>query len=159
MRRFAEETSVPISRSRGEIDKLLRDWGATGIQWTDQFDLDCVTLQFIWPRDEERYMARFSVGLPSEQKLAPHAVDGRSGRTSERKLAALLVNRGRREHRVLLLWLKAALNAVDAGIVSAETIFLPFLVGRDGRTVAEVAVPRLSQLIGGDASRLLTAHK
>lgn len=159
MRRFAQDTAVPISRSRGEIDKLLRDWGATGIQWTDEFDKDRVTLQFIWPKEEHSYMARFSVVLPGRKDLEADAVDGRSGQVSERKMEMLLDARGKAEHRLLLLWLKAALNAVEAGIVEAEAIFLPFLVGADGRTVAQVALPRLAQLVTEDAGKLLLERK
>lgn len=68
---------------------------------------------------------------------------------------ALRERAGRHEHRVLLLWLKAALNAVEAGLVDPASIFLSFLVGRDGRTVADVALPKLPSLIGGPAGLLL----
>ena len=43
-RRYASTTIVPIAQSRGDIDKLLRHWGADSIQWTDQFSSDRVTL-------------------------------------------------------------------------------------------------------------------
>lgn len=159
MRKYAEDTAVPASKSRGEIDQLLRAWGATGIQWSDDFQTDRVTLRFIWPRGEQRFVARFGLQLPGRAQLEPEALDGRTGRVSEKKLAALLEGRGRREHRTLLLWLKAALNAVDMGLVSAEALFLPFLEGNDGRTFAEAAVPQLGRLLTGAAERLLPAHE
>lgn len=56
---------------------------------------------------------------------------------------------------MLLNWLKAALNAVDAGLVEVEAIFLPWLVGTDGRTLREVAIPRLPALLKGSAVGLL----
>jgi len=158
VRRFAEDTAVPISRSRGEIDQLLREWGATGLQWTDEYDRDLVSLRFVWPHEGNRYMARFSIKLPSRNDFEGQAIDKRSQTVSEAKLERLMRGRGRQEHRVLLLWLKAALNAVDAGIVKAQEVFLPFLEGKDGRTVAEVAVPQLTKLLAGSASRMLTAH-
>jgi hypothetical protein len=89
MRRFAEDTSAPISRSRGEIDQLLRSWGAQGIQWTDDFEHD----------------------------------------------------------------------AVDSGLVDAETLFLPFLEDKNEKTIAEIALPRLGVLLEGSANRLLEAPK
>jgi hypothetical protein len=61
--------------------------------------------------------------------------------------------------RVLLLWLKAALNAVDSGLIDVETIFLPFLEDRNGKTIAEIALPRLGVLLEGSAARLLEAPK
>ena len=155
MRRYAEDTAVPISRSRGEIDKLLREWQAQGIQWTDDFEHDQVQLRFLWPRGDQRFMARFGIHLPSAEELKPEAKDGRTGRISDARLARLLEERGKREHRVLALWLKAALNAVDSGLVDAETLFLPFLEDRNGKTVAELALPKLGILLEGSGARLL----
>jgi hypothetical protein len=153
--RFAEDTSVPVAKSRGEIDRLLREWGAKGIQWSDDFEHDTSVLRFVWRFEDLDYLARFTVRLPGRAELEEHAIDGRTGRVSERKLEALLDARGKREHRLLLLWLKAALNAVEAGLVTAETLFLPFLEGRDGQTVGEIAVPRLTELTSGSAIKLL----
>lgn len=155
VRRYAEDTTVPISRSRGEIDAMLRAWGATGIQWTDEFDVDRVTLAFVWPRGEQRYHARFTLALPSEAELEPHARDGRNGAVSAAKLAKLMDARGKHEHRVLLLWLKAALNAIEAGIVDAEAIFLPFLVMKNGSTAAEEVKRNPGALLTSSAQRLL----
>ena len=159
MRRYAQETSVPVSKSRGEIDSLLRTWGCDGIQWTDDFAHDRVQLRFIFARlvngDAMRFMARFTVALEPLEKVKARCIDGRSGRPSESKLADAIERRGRSEHRLLLLWLKAAFNAVDAGLVSPEALFLPFLEGRDGATVAERAIPQLSTLLKGSADRLL----
>ncbi len=155
MRRYAEDTAVPISRSRGEIDKLLRAWQAQGIQWTDDYEHDRVQLRFLWPRGDKRFMARFSIHLPTSKDLEPEARWGGKGRLIPEKLERLMEGRGRREHRVLALWLKAALNAVDSGLVDAETLFLPFLEDRNGKTIAELALPRLGMLLEGSAARLL----
>ena len=154
-RRYAEDTSVPVSRSRGQIDDLLRQWGVDAIQWSEDYQDDRVTLRFVWQHRELRYSTRLSVQLPKRAELAKEAIDGRTGQPSERKLRVLLEARGRQEHRLLLLWLKAALNAVDAGIVSAEALFLPFLEGKDGRTFAEVASEHLPDLLCGSAEKLL----
>jgi hypothetical protein len=144
MRRYAQDTAVPISRSRGEIDKLLRAaWGATGIQWTDEFEHDRVTLRFIWPRGDTRFTARFDLRLPTAKSFEGEATDKRSGKLLQTKLQRLLDARGKHEHRVLALWIKAALNAVDAGIVPPEVLFLPFIENKQGKTVAEATLPAL----------------
>jgi predicted component of type VI protein secretion system len=67
--------------------------------------------------------------------------------------------RRRQSYRVLLLWLKAALNAVEAGLVSAAAVFLPWLEDAQGQTVAEVALPHIAELMRGSARRLLPEAK
>lgn len=152
-RRFAKDTVVPIAKSRGEIDQLLRQWGCDAIQWTDEFSADRVTLRFAWHHDDIKYMARFAVHL--EPIRDEDILDGRSKLPSPAKRAKAEAARGKREHRLLLLWLKAALNAVDAGIIDAATLFLPFLEDSMGKTIAEIAVPKLAQLPAGKVAGLL----
>jgi len=39
---FARNTLVPIHRSRADVDCLLREWGASGVQWSDdRYVSDC----------------------------------------------------------------------------------------------------------------------
>ena len=154
MTRYAQQTTVSVAKSRGEIDALLRQWGCDGIRWTDHYSRGIVALEFLWHRDNVDYLARFSIQLPDDKALRAEARHATSSRFLPAKFAKLQAGRGRQEHRLLLLWLKAALNAVEAGIIEAETIFLPFLVGRDGQTVAEAALPRLQTLLV-DGSRAL----
>ncbi len=159
--RFAEGTSVSMGKSRGEIDDLLRAWGCNGVSWLDDYEAGAVQLQFRWVRDDAAgarltYLARFTLKLPTDDDLRSRAIDGRTKRFSQNKLDQLRKANGQTEHRILLLWLKAAFNAVDAGIVEAAVLFLPFLVGQDGQTVADVAVPKLAKLLRGSAMQLLS---
>lgn len=154
-RKYAQETTVPVAKSRAEIDNLLRQWGAKGLQWSDDFQNDRVMLRFVWNYDDTDYMARFVIELPGRDQLKDQAIDGRTGAVSDLKMEKLLSARGKQEHRLLLLWLKAALNAVEAGMVTAEALFLPFLEGQTGETVAEIAIPNLKKLASGSAQKLL----
>ena len=155
MSTYASTTTVAVSKSRGSIDDLLRAWGCDGIRWTDQFTQGVVRVEFTWEHEGTDYGARFSIQLPNDDAIRAEAVHATTGRFLESKYDALCKARGRVEHRVLLLWLKAAFNAVEAGIVDAETLFLPFLVDANGRTVAEVALPRLSEMLSSGAETLL----
>lgn len=159
-RRYAEQTSVSVSKTRGEIDDLLLRWGCGQIAWGNDFAGGRFMLQFVWSHGGQDYLARFAVQLPTDaelQKMAVHP-QRRSRGPQPAKLEKLRQARGRVEHRQLLLWLKAALNAVEAGIISAEAIFLPWLVTRSGETVAEVALPRLPAILSSeDPTRLLGA--
>jgi len=154
-RRYAQDTTVSAGKSRGEIDDLLRRWGCRQIAWAEDYEQGRVMLQFVWRREDQDYLARFSLSLPTEDELRELAIDGRSGRPSEVKFRKLEEARGRAEHRQLALLLKAAFNAVEAGIIEPEQLFLSFLVGRDGRTVGEVALPRLSKLLSSGSAQVL----
>lgn len=150
-RRYAEDTTVPVAKSRAEIDKLLRDWGADSVQWSDNYGSDEVTLRFAW----KGFITRFNVKLEAQQSVAGRALNERTGEVSPVKLEKLMDARGKHEHRLLLLWIKAALNACEAEIVAPEAIFLPFLEGKDGQTVAETAIPKLAMLVTSTATKLL----
>lgn len=159
MRRFAEDTTIGIGKTRGEIDDLLRAWGCHNIGWSEDYEKGIVTLVFLWRRkvkgqDPIEYAAKFIVRLPDQATLREAAKD-RWGYFRQPALDKLMQGRGKQEHRVLLLWLKAALNAVECGIIDADVIFLPFLVGGNGQTVAEAIVPRMRELKEGSALRLL----
>jgi len=158
-RKFAEHTDVPTEESRGQINKLLKDWGVSGIQWTEDYENHRVVLQFVWRHNELPYMAKLSVNLPTDADLVEVAKHKRSGRVLEDKLEGLKETRGWREHRVLYIFLKGSFEAIENGIITAEQLFLPWLVGRDGRTVGEVIGPRLPALMGDSAMALLPAPK
>ena len=156
-RKFAQDTQVSITRSRGAIDKLLREWGASGVQWTDNWDTGDVMLRFVWRYEEQGYVARINVKVPSDEELKEQAVDGRTHQFSQGKMDKLRDQRGKQEHRLLVLWLKAVFNAVEAGIVEAEVLFLPFLEDRRGRTMAEVSMNHFRELPNVNGDRLLAA--
>ena len=159
MRRFAQDTSVPISRSRGEIEDLLRTWGCTKLGWSDEYDEGRATLQFVWVRESTQYIARFAVQLPRRDAFIAEwkRKNGSWSVPAESTIEKALAQGGRSAFRVLLLWIKASLNAVEHGIVSAESVFLPWIVTPDGRTVAEALVPRMADLLTTPAERLLPA--
>lgn len=157
MRRYAERTKVGANRSRGQIDALLSAWGAHSFQWTDdRVPVRRVTLRFLWEHKGAKLNARIRLQLDSKV-LEEQAVDQRSGRLSEAKLTALISRWEAESHRLLLLFLKATFHAVDAGLLSAEEVFFPFFEDGKGKTVWEVAGPRLHELPKGSALRLLSA--
>lgn len=156
-RRYAAETNVSIAQSRGEIEKLLRQWGADGISWTDQYVQGLAKIEFIWQFEGTHYLARITFKVPKRADFleSGEGLDNRSGKVSEIKLSRLLDQAGRAEHRCLLLLLKAAFNAVDQGMIRPEQLFLAFLVDGDGQTVGDVMIPRLNKMLAGGAARLL----
>ena len=98
-----EKTSVGISKSRGDIDSILRKWGVTGISWGEDYDSGIIILRFRWRREEDgqQYSARFTIQIETDRELEKKSIDNRSGRHSDKKHLRLKNNRGKREHRVL----------------------------------------------------------
>jgi hypothetical protein len=151
---FAVDTKVPVHKSRDEIQTLLRAWGCTGIQWTDDYEANRVSLRFRWPFEETVLMARVSVPIPSKADLLKGYP--RLGRIPKDRWAdEQLDQRVRTLHRILLLKLRADFNAVREGLFTSVEAMLPYLEGADGRTVGETARERVKGLLSGSARALL----
>lgn len=139
-RRHGARSDTPVSKTRTEIDKLLHAWGCRKIAWMDDFDEGSLTIQFIWTDEEAvQYAAQFSIDLTPPSGLTERQADAEV--------------RGRM--RTLLYWLRGAVDAVAAGVILPEQVFLPFLVGADGQTVSDVLLPKLRELPGQTVRALL----
>lgn len=146
-RKYASDTSVPVSKSRGEIEKLLRVWGAQQMQWSDDFDGGKAMLRFLWDNEGTQFMARFTVNVPTSEEIKKESVHATSGKFLQAKYDKAMERRGMVEHRELALLLKAIFVAVDAGLITAEQVFLPFLEDQYGITVSERVLPGLSKIL------------
>ncbi len=136
LRRFAENTTVPVDRSRLEIESLLRRHGAAGI--ATSWDKDRYTLLF----DLRKHRVRFDVPAP----------DAKTYRDTKRWHAE-----ERRRWRALLLIVKAKLELVASGDTDFEAEFLAHLV-IGGQTIAERLLPQLAAAIeNGVLPPLLTS--
>lgn len=156
-RKAYDGTSVTISRSREEIDTLLRNWGVSGIQWEDDFECGVVNLRFRWDNEGVHYVARYQIALSSDEELEELAIDGRSGKPSDKKFERLKADRGRREHRLLAAFLKNVFEAVEQGVINAEAVFLPWLEDSEGRTVYERIGPVMKKMGSLSLPRALSA--
>lgn len=153
MRRYAQDTTVKVEKTRQEIARLLRNFGCDQIRWDDNMRTGLSLLEFIWLHEGLQYHARFPLQLPTEADLREQARHAKTGKLLDAKLNRLREASGREENRLLLLLLKAILNAVESGILEPAMIFLPFLVDKNDKTFGEVAVPKLPMLLktGGQA--------
>ena len=94
---YAEDTSVPVIRSQGEINKLLYDWGAEGAQWTDHWSADppMISLRFLWKHKDKKLAARFDLKCDVERI--------RRESMTESKLERSVAQWKRVAHRLLLV--------------------------------------------------------
>jgi hypothetical protein len=129
--RYAAGTEVPTDRSRAEIEKTLRRYGAS--QFVYAWDDDRAILGFT----AHQRQIRFVIPLPDPNGREFTVTE--TGRQRSATAAADAYERAVRQRwRVLALVVKAKLEAVAAGLVAFEDEFLPFTVLPGGQTVADV---------------------
>ena len=128
-RNYAQGTTVPVERSRREIEKLLRKHGANGFSygWLDgagrmEFMLKGLRIRINLPQLETR------------------------GRTDKQ------VEQAEKEQwRALLLIMKAKLESITSGISVFEEEFLAFVMLPDGQNIGDKIIPELPHLSKGDS--------
>jgi hypothetical protein len=114
MSRFAANTSVPVDRTRQEVEQTLTRYGATAFGYMTTAGKAVILFE---AKDRK---IKITVPLP----------DGDSER--DRKMA-------RQRWRALLLVIKAKLESVESGIETLEEAFFANIVMPDGMTVYEKA--------------------
>lgn len=119
--KYAEGTTVPVEKSRLEVETLLRKHGAIGI--ATSWDKGRYVLLF----DLRKRRVRFDVPAPDPKTFR----DTRRWEAEER-----------RRWRALLLIVKAKLELVASGDADFESEFLAQLVV-GGQTIAERLLPQL----------------
>jgi hypothetical protein len=130
---YAAHTKVPVDRSKTEIERTLRRYGA------DRFAYFTETGKAIIVFEAHDRRLRFDLPMP--------------GGESERDAQAR-----RQKWRALLLCIKAKLESVQSKIETFEEAFLAHVVMPDGKTVAEHAIPAIASVYqGGHMQPLLPA--
>jgi hypothetical protein len=135
---YAEGTSVPIERSKAEIESLLTRYGVE--QFVSGLAEQEARIQF---RAKGRYV-RFVLPIPAKTEKrfthqAKYTYKPRTQMEAQKAWEAEL----RRLWRALALEVKAKLEAVQSGIVGFEDEFMAHIVMPDGKTMAEHARPMI----------------
>lgn len=127
MGRYANKTSVPVSRSRDELERTLMRYGADNFGYFNQGD--AIKIAFC----HQGLNVLFTV---------PNGEDDQQTR---------------QRWRALNLVVKAKLEAIDSGISTFEDEFLSNVVYRGGVTIGEHIRPQLPSVADGGELRLLPA--
>jgi hypothetical protein len=118
--RYAAKTKVPVDKTRLDIERLVKRYGARG--FVSGWQGATARIEFLCA---DRHI-RFSVTVPEQPQAA------------------------RQKWRALLLLVKAKLEAVDAKIATFEEAFVGDIVMPDGRTVWESAQEPIKLACGGN---------
>lgn len=136
---YARDTSVPVTRTRDQIEKVLTRYGATSFAhgWDQEkavlgFEIAGRRIRFLLPLParDAREFTHTPTGIKRPQAGAEKAWEQAQ----------------RQRWRALLLLITAQLEAVEAGIVTVEEAFLAHVALPDGSTVGEWASRQLEQV-------------
>jgi len=136
MSQYASATDVSVERSEGEIKRTLIRYGADDIVSGQSVRTGQAFVQFVYS------------GLPLEARipLPPLSEFGETptGRTRREPAALREWEKAvRQQWRVLLLLIKAKLEAVENGIAPAEQEFLSWIILPGGETVGQRTLPQV----------------
>jgi len=137
MSKYAKGTSVSSDRSRAEIERTLKRYGATGFAYG--WDGDRVMICF----DMASWRVKFILGMP-ERSLFAHT-PGRGRPRKPEDIERHWEQACRESWRALNLVIKAKLEAVESGITCFEDEFLAHIVLFNGQTVSGWLLPQLEE--------------
>lgn len=131
---YAENTSVPVERSRAEAERILTKYGAD--QVSSGFTQEKVVIMF---RMHGKYI-RIDMPVP----IAGVTLNRRRIRMAKEDSE----KETRRRWRAMVLYIKAKLESVESQIVSFETAFMGHLVLPNKQTVTEFMKPQIEAAYG-----------
>lgn len=136
MGRYAKNTTVSVSKSKEEIEKVLSKYGA------DQFisGWDTGTNQAMLGFRFNAKMVRFTLPMPAKEDFK---YDKREYERAAHVIEKDWEKACRQRWRALALVVKAKLEAVEVGIATFEEEFLAHILLPDGQTVGSWAVPQI----------------
>jgi len=135
--RYAQQTSVSVEKSRGEIERTLVRYGATSFVYGWQGD--AAVIQF----DANDRRIKFSLPLPDRAHPEFTRTPGGRRTRSPQDAARAWEQACRQRWRALALAIKAKLEAVDCGIATFEEEFFAHIVMPNGQTVSRILAPQI----------------
>ena len=147
---YAETTSVPVAKTRGEIEALLAKFKCTQFVIGSDHELRQAMVQF---RANNR-IVRFTVALPNpDDKAIKYDRNGWNRPEGARQKVMEQVERSR--WRALMLVIKAKLESVESQIATFEQEFLAHIVMPSGQTVGDLIVPQIADVYEKRGGQLL----
>lgn len=140
---YAENTSVPVEKSRAEIEHTLNRYGATGFMcgWHGSkamiaFELQTRHIKFFLPlpaRDDKAFTTK------TRYKRVVACEPEEAYKRWEQAC--------RQRWRALALAIKAKLEAVETKITQLDEEFMAHIVMPDGLTLGERIIPQLTSIL------------
>jgi len=129
---YAENTTVPVSRSQAELLRILEKHGCDDIVQANSKGRQKLIIQFSY----EGIPCRLALPIPSPQEERFH-LHGSGWKLSATEAEKKYQKELRRIWRCLVLIVKARFEELDAELFSAQEVLAPWLVLPCGATVGE----------------------
>lgn len=135
---YAQNTSVPVERTRAEIEKVVRAHGASA--FASGWNGPKATVEFI----AKGRRIRFALSLPNaDEKRFTHVSSWKRRATAQ--ATKLWEQALRAQWRCLLLVIKGKLEAAESGIETFEEAFMAHIVMPTGKTISEDMTPLIDK--------------
>lgn len=134
MTKYAEGTEVNVDRTRSEIERTLKRFGATGFLYG--WNKEAHVLGFTHAGRQIKYV----LPMPEKSEFRLTATGIRRGESSIESAYEQAI---KERWRALALLVKAKLAGVEAGISTFEEEFLSNTVVPGGATVGQWLIPQL----------------
>jgi hypothetical protein len=160
---YASTTTVPVEKTRAEIEQLLVKHRATHFMsaWGEEDGKRRAVIAF--EMHDRRLMFHLPLPDPNERAFTHAKMRGYAKRRTDAAAARAWEQACRSRWRGLLLTIKAKLESVEAGIETFEEAFLAQVVVSDGTrqtTMGKWAAPRIAAAYSGTPlPRLLPGAK
>jgi hypothetical protein len=139
MSKYAEGTEVPVSKSRTEIESLLKKRGV--VQHFFGETLEGARIMFIL----HGRMYRFDIPYPDPEDRE-YSRDSHGWLLSDAKAKLKLDAEIRRRWRIMIIRLKVKFETVDDREGSLDEEFLANLILPDGSTMSEYMEPKIEEI-------------
>ena len=157
MMAYASNTSVPVEKSRAEIERLLARHKCVKFMAGVDHEAHLATVQF----QAHNRIVKFEIGLPDPNDPKHKRIRNSYLQRTASGVAKVIEQEERTRWRALLLVIKAKLEAVESGIATFEDEFLAHVLLPNQQTVAQYIGPEVDRIyVTGQmpaADRLLAA--
>ena len=139
---YAENTSVPVEKSRAEIERLLMRHKCAKFMAGVDNEAHRATVQF----QAHHRLIKFEIDLPNPSDPKFRTIKNSYMQRTAAGVAKVVEQEERTRWRSLLLVIKAKLEAVESGIATFEDEFLAHVLLPNQQTVAEYIGPTVAAI-------------
>lgn len=139
---YAESTSVPVEKSRAEIERLLQRHKCVKFMAGVDNESHRATVQF----QAHSRIIRFEIALPNDADPKYRKIKNSYLQRNDAGVKKLVAQEERSRWRALLLVIKAKLEAVESNIATFEEEFMAHIVLPNDKTVGQWVLPEVARI-------------